>query len=143
MQPERRKGIRILTIANVGRALLVLVLVVAAANIISEMRKPRPGEFGRLNRDPAPVAVKHPEVVTEAEVPDITPAGPSAALLSGVAPAPLPVQEPVMPAGEATGAPLKAALTDHVSIVGGADGIHVENTQRNATPKLSGGIFRQ
>ncbi|HEV8435505.1 MAG TPA: hypothetical protein VGR95_19000 [Thermoanaerobaculia bacterium] len=37
----------------------------------------------------------------------------------------------------------RPVVSDHVTIVGGPDGIHVETTQRNAAPKLSGGIFRQ
>ena len=135
MQPERRKHVRILTIRNFGWALLALVCVLAAANILSEMRKPRPGEFGRLNLDSKPVIVKHPQVVTEEEVPDITPAGPAAPLLSEP-PAAAPVQQLAI-------TPPKPVIADHVTIVGGPDGIHVESSRHAATPKLSGGIFRQ
>ena len=146
MQPERRKHVRILTIRNVGWTMLVLVLVLAAANVISEMRKPRPGEFGRLTLDAKPVVVKHPQVVTEEEVPDVTPAGPATTLLS-VAPAPPPAvlsaHQPEIRAGEGAGATQKRVISDHVAIVGGPDGVHVESSQHSAAPKLSGGIFRQ
>jgi hypothetical protein len=140
MQPERRKHVRILTIRNFGGATLVLLLALATANVISEMRAPRHGEYGRLTISAEPVAVKQPAVVTEAEVPDETPAGPPAALLSGT-PAASPAQQPVMAAAAAP--PSHAAMTDHVTIVGGADGIRVETARRDAAPKLSGGIFRQ
>ncbi|HEY2321809.1 MAG TPA: hypothetical protein VGJ82_03000 [Thermoanaerobaculia bacterium] len=147
MQPERRKHVRILTIRNFGGATLVLLLALATANVISEMRAPRHGEYGRLTISAEPVAVKQPAVVTEAEVPDETPAGPPAALLSGPSAA-APAQQPVMASVQSTGAtagglPSHAAMTDHVTIVGGSDGIHVETARRDAAPKLSGGIFRQ
>ena len=144
MQPERRKHVRILTIRNFGWAMLALVCVLAAANILSEMRKPRPGEFGRLTvPDSQPVVVKTPPVVSEAEIPDETPIGPSPSLLSGTPAAP-PAQPREIPAGEAAGDPQKqAVISDHVTIVGGPDGVHVESSQHDATPKLSGGIFRQ
>ena len=133
MQPERRKHVRILTIRNFGWAMLVFVVVLAAANIVSEMRKPRPGEFGRLTLDARPVAVKHPQVVTEEEVPDITPTMPATSLVSEPPAAlPAPVQQQDLP-----------TISHHVTIVGGPDGVHVESSQHAATPKLSGGIFRQ
>lgn len=143
MQPERRKHVRILTIRNFAWATLALVCLLAAANIVSEMRKPRPGEFGRLTLDAQPVTVKRPQpVVTEDEVPDVTPVGPTTSLLTGTAAAPpapqqLPQQPPVS-VGEAARTPM-----NHVTIVGGPDGIHVESARQDATPKLSGGIFRQ
>jgi hypothetical protein len=146
MQPERRKHIRILTLKNFWRAALVCVLALAAANVISEFRAPHHGEYGRLTIRAAPVTLKQPAVVTEAEVPDETPSGPPTTLLS-VAPAPSPAQQPAMlsatSAGEGAGATPRPVVSDHVTIVGGPDGIHVETTQRNAAPKLSGGIFRQ
>jgi len=49
----------------------------------------------------------------------------------------------VKTAGEAAAAPPSHAVGDHVKIVGGPDGLHVETTQSTATQKLSGGIFRQ
>ena len=67
MHPERRKHVRILTIKNFGRALLVLLLVIAAADVISELRPEHRGN-GRLTLRAAPVIVKRPEVVTEGEV---------------------------------------------------------------------------
>lgn len=142
MQPDRRKHVRILTIRNFGRALLVLLVVVAAANVISEMRGPRHGEYGRLTMTAEPVVVKHPAVVTEAEVQDETPTMPPSSLVSVAPPSPAAIQAANL-TGAAAGAPPSKAISDHVSIVGGPDGIHVETAQRDATPKLSGGIFRQ
>jgi hypothetical protein len=146
MQPDRRKHVRILTIRNFGRALLVLLVVIAAANVISEMRGPRHGEYGRLTMRAEPVVVKRPPVVTEAEVSDETPTIPPTSLLSGTPAAPpaVPaVQASINLAGQAAGAPPSKVISDRVTIVGGPGGIHVETAQRDATPKLSGGIFRQ
>ncbi len=134
MQPERRKHVRILTIANFGRAMLVLLLVLATANIVSEMRKPRPDDFGRLTLVSKPAPIQHPQVVTETEVADVTPVGPAPSMLS-VAPAPSPAQPPETV--------VRPVISDHVAIVGGPDGVHVVSTQQGAAPKLSGGIFRQ
>ena len=148
MQPERRQHVRILTIKNFGWALLALLVVIAAANIISEMRPARSGEYGRLTLRDEPVVVKHPpQVVTEAEVPEGPTSMPTTSLLLSVAPAPSPalvtaVQAYPKPTGEGARATLSHA-SGPVTIVGGADGVHVESAQHDATPKLSGGIFRQ
>jgi hypothetical protein len=150
MHPERRQHVRILTIRNFGGALLVLLIALATANLISELRAPHRGEYGRLTIRAEPVTLKQPEVVTEGEVPDETPAGPATTLLSesvSVAPAPSPAHQPAMlsvkTAGEAAGVAPSHVVGDHVKIVGGPDGLRVETTEHNATPKLSGGIFRQ
>ncbi len=144
MQPERRKHVRILTIPNFGRALLVLLLLIATANVISELRPEHRGEYGRLTLRAEPVVVKHPEVVTEGEVLEGSATMPTTSLL-GVAPAPppAPVSTPLpqKDAGEGARATL-SQLGDHVTIVGGPDGVHVETTRHDASPKLSGGIFR-
>src|SRR6266550_4728137 len=123
MQQERRKHLRVLTLGNFGRALLVLLVVLAAANVISEMRGPRHGEYGRLfsREEPPDVTVKRPVmVVHEAEVPDVTPNVPAVSLLSGAAEAPPPqlTQLTTTSAGEGAGAPLKNRDA-HVTIVGG------------------------
>jgi len=141
MHPERRKHVRILTIRNFAAALLVLVLALATANVISRIRAPRSGEYGRLTLDAKPVTVHRPEVVNEAEVPDITPGGPTASLVDET-PAPPPAQQPAKPVVVAA-VPPSHVMSDHVTIVGGRDGLRVETPQRDATPKLSGGIFRQ
>jgi hypothetical protein len=44
---------------------------------------------------------------------------------------------------EAAAPPPTHVVGDHVTIVGGPDGVHVNSSQHAATPKLSGGIFRQ
>jgi len=150
MHPERRKHVRILTIPNFGRALAVLVLVIAAANVISEFRGPRPGEYGRLisREEPRDVAIKKPAVVEEAPVTEapVTEA-PAAVLFSGAPAAPpalLAAPEVTNRAGEGAGATQKqAVMSDHVTITGGPDGLHVETARHEAAPKLTGGIFRQ
>ena len=48
MQPDRRKRVRIMTLKNLWYALIALLVALAAANVISEMRPARHGEFGRL-----------------------------------------------------------------------------------------------
>src|SRR5689334_702855 len=114
MQPERRKHVRILTIRNFAVALFVMVIALVTANVISEMRAPRHGEYGRLTIEAKPVSVKPPAIVTEAEIPDETPVGPSPSLLSG-APAASPAQQRGISAGEPAGAPPnRAAMSDHV-----------------------------
>jgi hypothetical protein len=135
MQPERRKHVRILTIRNFGWAMLAFVILLAAANVISEMRKPRPGEFGRLTLDSSPVAIKHPQAVKEDVVSDVTPTMPATSLVSEPPAAPaVPARVPAAEVGGAT--------QNHVTIVGGADGIQVVTSRKDSTPKLSGGIFR-
>ncbi|HEX7191765.1 MAG TPA: hypothetical protein VF381_09360 [Thermoanaerobaculia bacterium] len=143
MQPERRKHVRILTIANFGRALVVLLIILAAANVISELRAPRHGEYGRLisREEPRDVAMKRLPPVVEAPVAEapVTPAVTSlvdAPAAQDVAPAQVVTPPKPSPA-------VAVAVGDHVTIVGGADGIRVETTRHDAAPKLSGGIFRQ
>jgi hypothetical protein len=144
MQPERRRRYRIMTLKNFGRACLVALLVLAAANVISELRKPRHGEYGRLvaREEPRDVTPKYqPPVVQEGTVADETPIGDTVVLGGAPAAAPASVlPPPPITAGGGAVAPLK---TGKVTIVGGADGVRVESTSTAATPKLSGGIFRQ
>src|SRR4051794_2987754 len=109
MHPERRKHVRILTIRNFGLALAVLVLVIAAANVISEFRAPPRGEYGRVisRGEPRDGAIKKPMVVEETRVSEGR-AGPTPSLLGGARAAP-PAQQPALlsvpSAGEAAGAP--------------------------------------
>ena len=145
MYPERRKHVRILTIRNFGGALLVLLIALATANLISEMRAPRRGEYGRLTLHSAPVTLKQPPVVTESEVVDEMPSGPSTSLLSETPAAP-PAQQPATLSAESpgeAGAPASGVVGHDVTIVGGPGGVHVHSLQHAAAPKLSGGIFRQ
>lgn len=148
MHPERRKHVRILTIANFGRALAVLVLVIAAADVISEFHAPRPGEYGRLisREEPRDVAIKRPAVVEEAPVTE-APVTPAVASLVDE-PTPVVAQPAIQPGTQpatspAITPPVRRAAGDHVTITGGPDGLHVETTRHDAVPKLSGGIFRQ
>lgn len=141
-QPERRQHVRILTIKNFGWALLVLLLVITVANIVSEMHPARSGEYGRLTIRAEPVEVKHPQVVTESEVPDMTPTEPPVSLLNG-APEPPSAPSSQPPTVSAALVATQTHPGEHVTIVGGPDGVHVESAHRDATPKLSGGIFRQ
>lgn len=68
--PERRQRVRIFTLKNLGVAALVVVVLLVGANLISEARKTRNGEFGALfNREldkTETVAPRKVEVVTEA-----------------------------------------------------------------------------
>jgi hypothetical protein len=146
MQPERRKRFRILTLKNLGYALIAFLVFLAAANVISEMRPARHGDYGRLvlrerRQDVTPKYA--PMVVHEAEVPDVTPFGGAVSLsVPGDAAAPPALlQEPTR---EPTGDALSATTAQsRVTITGGADGVRVETTAKNAAPKLTGGIFRQ
>jgi hypothetical protein len=144
MHPERRKHVRILTIRNFGLALVVLVLVIAAADVISELRAPRHGEYGRLisREEPRDVAIKRPAVVEEAPVSE-APVSPAVASLVDE-----PVQVVAQPVAQpatspAITEPVRRAAGDHVTITGGPDGLHVETAKHDAVPKLSGGIFRR
>jgi len=126
MHPERRQHVRILTIRKFGGALLVLLIALATANLISELRAPHRGEYGRLTLRAEPVTLKQPEVVTEGEVPDETPAGPATELLNesvSVTPAPLPARQPAMlsvkTAGEAAGAPLSNTVPGPAGVSSG------------------------
>ena len=141
MQPERRKRFRILTLKNLGYALIAFLVFLAAANVISEMRPARHGDYGRLvlrerRQDVTPKYA--PMVVHEAEVPDVTPFGGAVSLsVPGDAAPPALLQEP-------TRATLSSTTAgSRVTITGGADGVRVETTATNAAPKLTGGIFRQ
>src|SRR6266550_2436913 len=115
MQPDRRKRVRIMTLKNLGYALIALLVVLAAANVISEMRPARHGDYGRLvlRERPKEVTPRYaPMVVHEAEVPDVTPSGGAVALsveeAPGMAVAPsVLLQQPARePAGRIAGATL-------------------------------------
>lgn len=68
--PERRQHVRILTLKNLGGAVLAALVLLVAANLLSEARRTRSGEFGALfNREigkTETVAPRKVEVVTEA-----------------------------------------------------------------------------
>src|ERR1041385_5148335 len=68
--PERRRRVRILTLKNAGRALLVAIVVLAGVNLLSEIHKTHNGEFGALFDQQVTqtdtVAPRKIEVVTEA-----------------------------------------------------------------------------
>src|SRR5258706_16243874 len=112
MQPDRRKRVRIMTLKNLWYALIALLVALAAANVISEMRPARHGEFGRLelsDRQQAVTPKYRPMVVHEAEVPDVTPSGGAVSLdveqAPGVAAPSALLQEPAgEPAGRIAGA---------------------------------------
>ena len=142
MPLERRKRFRIMTLKNLGYALIAFLVVLAAVNVISEMRPARHGDYGRLvlRERPKEVTPKYaPMVVHEAEVPDVTPSGGAVSLnVPGDAAAPpVLLQEPTRATLSSTTA------RSRVTITGGADGVRVEMAATNAAPKLTGGIFRQ
>lgn len=155
-----------MTLKNLGYALIALLVVLAAANVISEMRPARHGEFGRLDlrerrQDVTPKYA--PIVVHEGEVPDVTPYGGAVSLdVPGDATAPPALRQdgtnelaggipstplrtgPSTPLSAGPGATLSATTGQpRVKITGGADGVRVETTAKNAAPKLTGGIFHQ
>jgi hypothetical protein len=69
---DRRRGRRIITLKNFWRLLLAGIVLFAALILVSNLRKPTPGQYGSLYGKQQPVAVKaafHPPIVTEAPAP--------------------------------------------------------------------------
>jgi hypothetical protein len=71
---DRRRGRRVLTIKNFAIFVLVLAFVFGAVNIVSELRRPRRGDYGRLfgrevKRESVKPTAPQP-IVAEAEVED-------------------------------------------------------------------------
>ena len=66
---DRRRGRRIITLKNFWRLLLAGIVLFAALILVSNLRKPTPGQYGSLYGKQQPVAAKaafHPPIVTEA-----------------------------------------------------------------------------
>lgn len=149
---DRRRHVRILTLKNFGKALLVVAVLLVTANVVSEIRPMHNGEYGELFghevAQPA-VTAKQPEVVAEAPVQDAETADP---LL--VAPT---AREQYLATDTATAAPaavvpdhdafaprqpLLASGHGHVAIVGDGSGVSVVSGGAAAQRTLTGGIFR-
>jgi len=142
--PERRQRVRILTLKNFGRAVLVIVVLLVAANLVSEARRGRKGDYGRLfGHEVAKsdtVAPRKVEIVTEAPVEDRNSSDP---LL--VAPA---AREQYLDTGQVNPTtpaqpiearqPLLEPSRGRVAIVGDEGGVSVLGTQK----KLGGGFGR-
>ncbi|MBV9492703.1 MAG: hypothetical protein JOZ54_00530 [Acidobacteria bacterium] len=160
---DRRRGRRILTLRNLGIVVGAFVLVFAVVSISSEMRRPKQGEYGRLEarQVPQPVSATQPrEIVVEAPVPDDTSADPM--LVTSQARAQyLGVETPVQSAAvmASTPAPAVPAATTaddfqrpepvlgntsgKVTIVGDANGVALVTQTTGREQKLAGGYFRQ
>jgi len=71
--PERRQRVRILTLKNLGIAAAVAVVLLIAANLLSEARRTHSGEYGALfNKElkkTETIAPRKVEIVTEAPAP--------------------------------------------------------------------------
>jgi hypothetical protein len=72
--PERRQRTRIVTLKNFGIGLIGVAVLLLVANLLSEFRKPRHGEYGGLFGKELPktetIAPRKVEIVTEAPVED-------------------------------------------------------------------------
>lgn len=71
---DRRRGRRILTIRNFAIFVIVAAFVIGALNIVSELRRPHAGDYGRLygrevKRESVKTSAPQP-IVAEAEVED-------------------------------------------------------------------------
>jgi hypothetical protein len=144
--PERRKHIRILTIRNFAAFLAVVVFAVVAVNVISELRAPHGSDFGRLfsQQDPDEITPKPaPQVVHEAPVPDIERA--DSTMLAPMARSQYlgdPQLTPKVTAAQTIQPAQPASDPAKVEIVGGANGVNIVHAPSVATPKLTGGIFK-
>ena len=145
--PERRQHVRILTLKNFGVALVIIAVVLVAANLLSEVRKTTSGSYGALFghelKKAEPVVPRKVEVVTEAPaVPDrdaadpllLAPAAREQQYLTPNSGAPVAVaavapQSPVQPAPKVD--------TGRVGIVGDENGVAVVGQR-----KLAGGFGR-
>ena len=143
--PERRRHIRILTIKNFAGFLGAVVLVVIAANVVSEIRAPHGDGYGRLFARQAPdvdAPKPAPQVVHEADVPDAERADPM--LIAPMARAQYlgePQLTPAVNTAQTVAAPAPAGR-GKLEIVGGASGVSIVRSSQAAAPKLSGGIFK-
>lgn len=143
---DRRQRKRYLTLKNVGKVTLILILVFGVITISSEMRNSKSDDFGRLyGREvkKAPQATPKPiEIpIAAAPVPEDTSADP---LLLGAAAREqyLGVTEPLKPvtppAAVSTVAPGPGG---RVAIVGGTEGVAIVKS-KDKLPKLGGGFMR-
>jgi|GEM_PF-1281311 len=153
MQPERRQGVRIVTLRNFGWLAIALCVVFAAITIRSEMRGRHMHDYGRLygrqmTRDAAKKA-EPVDVVKEATPPpsiaDQTPAmapAMSSPVMSMDDTMLVPVEPPQQQATIIAPSVASRAHDSRVAIVGGAEGVAiVQKTEKR--PLLKGGFGRQ
>jgi len=143
--PERRQRVRILTLKNLGYATIAAIVLLVAANLISEARKTRSGEYGGLfgseMQKTETLAPRKVEVVTEAPaaIPDrvtadpllLAPAAREQQLLD-VNPRTQTQTQTVVPQNQPTGPD-----HGHPAIVGEGSGVSVVGSR-----KLAGGFGR-
>jgi hypothetical protein len=71
--PERRQRVRIVTLKNFGKAALAAVVFLIGANLLSEARRTKHDDYGRLFGKQVPktetIAPRKVEIVTEAAPP--------------------------------------------------------------------------
>ncbi|HKO54531.1 MAG TPA: hypothetical protein VJ276_01560 [Thermoanaerobaculia bacterium] len=153
---DRRRHRRILTLKNFGIALGVAAVLFVIINIVSEVRRPKAGEYGRLVAREVPRSEIQPqtrEIVAEAPVPDETSADPM--LITSQARAQylgvdnMPVVQPaaVLPPVTSEDFPSRQPLLERkhgkVTIVGDANGVALVTETTGREQKLTGGYFRQ
>lgn len=154
---DRRQSRRILTLRNARNVAIVLLLLFVMITIHSEVRKPVPGQYGRLYsremaRDDAALKQPKVDVVREAPVSDQTAADPM--LIAPAAreqwlgvdrgPQPFP-QAAAKPTGSddfVRPQPLLRREGGKVAIVGDANGVAVVQSSTVPEHKLQGGVFR-
>jgi hypothetical protein len=151
---NRRKRTRILTLKNLGWALLVAVVAFIGVDYAFHMRTRRSEDYGRLFQrhigTDSVVASRAPAVVTEAPVPDQTAADPlllepaarSQYLGTTTMAPPAQTVSPAVPQTSAEPLAPAGVRGDGVAIVGDSKGVSVATPAKDARPKLSGGIFR-
>ena len=139
--PERRQRVRILTLKNLGFATIAAIVLLVAANLISEARRTRSGEYGGLFgaevQKTETLAPRKVEVVTEAPaaIPDrdttdpllLAPAAREQHLLDVN-----PRTQAVVPQNQP-----KEPDHGHIAIVGDGSGVSVVGSR-----KLTGGFGR-
>lgn len=140
--PERRQHIRIVTLRNFAWLTLASVLILAAINVMSELRAPHANDYGRILNKQI-IASPEPSTTQTAEV---TPVEEGASVGSENLvdnPAPVtPVQAAPAPPPQLTTSPTAIAAdangTGKVAIVGDESGVAIVSPKH----KLRGGWFR-
>lgn len=133
--PERRQRVRIVTLKNFGKATIVAIVVLIAANLLSEARRTRRDDYGRLFGKQVPkaetITPRKVEIVTEAApVEDHTAADPLLLAPAARETEYLAVQQPVA-------APQPDA--SRVAVSGDASGVIVVSGPKHV---LAGGFGR-
>jgi hypothetical protein len=147
--PDRRHGVRIVTLKNFVLFLFVAMAMLVTAELVVRTRRPEPTDYGRIIDQQMPaetVAKQAPEVVTEGKIADQTAVDPllvapierSQYLDLPVVPAPsqagsIPTTTATGEAPQAIAAGARAAEGTAVAVV----------TSTAAAPLLSGGTFKE